>query len=151
MSINLSRTALEEARAFLESAGASGREGTGMLAGRIQGADWRIERFFAPDQRAGEYPTCWVEVTRLGKQQLALALEADQRWLARIHSHPGQAFHSSTDDANPGLTAEGAVSIVVPFFGLGLRLGLDTCAMFRLRAGRWVACSPEELDVLILE
>jgi hypothetical protein len=122
-----------------------------VLGGRFQGADWRIERFLAPDQRAGQYPTSWVEVTRLGKQQLALGLEADERWLARIHSHPGRAFHSPTDDANPGLTAEGAVSIVVPYFGLGLRLGLEACAMFRLRRGRWVPCSPEDLDVQILE
>lgn len=150
MSINVSRTALEEAGRFFESAGAFGREGTGMLGGRIDGTDSRIERFFAPDQRAGEYPTCWVEVTRLGKQQLALALDADERWLARIHSHPAQAFHSSTDDANPGLTADGVLSIVVPFFGLGLRGGLESCAMFQLRGGRWMATSPDELDVRVI-
>jgi len=149
MSIFVARDALELAGSFLESAGAFGREGTGMLGGRIDGRDWRVERFFAPDQRGGEYPTCWVEVTPLGKQQLALALEAGERWLARIHSHPAQAFHSSTDDANPGLTAEGAVSIVVPFFGLGLRGGIGACALFQRRGLRWIPTSAEELDVRI--
>ena len=151
VSIYVARAALEGAGSFFESAGAFGREGTGMLGGRIEGTDWRMERFFAPDQRGGEYPTCWVEVTRLGKQQLALALDVGERWLARIHSHPAQAFHSSTDDANPGLTAEGAVSIVVPFFGLGLRGGIGACALFQRRGRRSVATSAEELDVRVIE
>jgi hypothetical protein len=57
--------------------------------------------------------------------------------VSRIHSHPGLAFHSETDDRNPALTFDGAFSIVVPYFGLGLRHGLDSCAVYRLEAGRW--------------
>jgi hypothetical protein len=36
------------------------------------------------------------------------------------------------------LTAEGALSIVVPFFGLGLRRGLEACAVFVCRHGEWL-------------
>src|SRR6266567_1599435 len=54
-----------------------------------------------------------------------------------VHSHPAAAFHSPTDDANPALSHEGAVSVVVPYFGLGLRRGLAACAVYRLSAGRW--------------
>jgi hypothetical protein len=78
-----------------------------------------------------------VEVTRQGQIDLALALGADELYVARIHSHPGEAFHSPTDDANPALTHDGALSIVVPYFGLGLRRGLDACAVLRLERGRW--------------
>jgi hypothetical protein len=121
-----------------------------MLAGSVDGSDLLVERFFAPDQRAGEYPTCWVEVTSAGKRELALALGRDERWLARIHSHPFEAFHSTTDDANPGLTAEGAISIVVPYFGLGLRRGLDACALFQRRLGRWLPTTVAALDLEII-
>lgn len=141
--------ALIAASEFLESAGALGREGTGMLAGYLGSGGTRIDRFFAPDQRAGPYPRCWVEVTRTGKNQLATVLGPGERWLARIHSHPGEAFHSSTDDANPGLTAEGALSIVVPYFGLALRNGLDACAILVRRGGRWVLSSVPELGIEI--
>lgn len=128
---------MEQARGFLEAAGSFGREGTGMLAGTVNGVERRITRFVAPQQRAGEFPNCWVQVTHRGKHELALALGPDELWIARIHSHPGEGFHSPTDDANPGLTAEGALSIVVPYFGLALRRGLEACALHEYRDGVW--------------
>jgi hypothetical protein len=149
MTILVSGSALIAASEFLESAGALGHEGTGMLAGHLGSGGTRIDRFFAPDQRAGAYPTCWVEVTRAGKDELVLALGPGERWVARIHSHPGEAFHSSTDHANPGLTAEGALSIVVPYFGLGLRNGLEACALLVRHSGRWVESSVAELGIEI--
>jgi hypothetical protein len=56
-----------------------------------------------------------------------------------VHSHPAGAFHSPADDANPVLSHEGAISVVVPYFGLGLRRGVAACAVYRLTAGRWRA------------
>jgi hypothetical protein len=126
---------LDAVRLFMEDRGAHGLEATAMLAGTTLGA---ITRAVIPDQvgyrsRLGVA----VEVTPKGKRQLAGALALDERWHARIHSHPGDAFHSDTDDANPGLTAQGALSIVVPYFGLGLRRGIEACAVFVLDHGRW--------------
>jgi len=147
MMITIARKALLDAGQFFEAAGSLGREGTGMLAGFLGPNGGRIERFFAPDQRAGAHPSCWVEVTRVGKEQLAVGLDPDERWLARIHSHPADAFHSRTDDANPGLTAEDALSIVVPYFGLALRQGLDACALYERREGLWLARTAAELGI----
>ena len=101
------------------------------------GPDRVGRRLVIPEQRAGQVPSCWVEVTYQGKLQLAVALGRDETYVARIHSHPAEAFHSATDDKNPGLTNHGALSIVVPFFGLGLRRGLDTCAVYRLGSDGW--------------
>lgn len=129
--------ALESARTFFEDAGSRGCEATGFFAGTEQATEHRVNRFFAPDQRASSDPGCWVEVTETGKAQLASTLTLEERWLARIHSHPAQAFHSATDDANPALTNDGAWSIVVPFFGLGLRRGIAACAVYRRQHGRW--------------
>jgi hypothetical protein len=78
-----------------------------------------------------------VEVTQAGKLQIAAGLGAGERWMSRIHSHPDLAFHSETDDRNPALTAENSLSIVVPFYGLGLRHGLAACAVFLLCGGEW--------------
>jgi hypothetical protein len=78
-----------------------------------------------------------VEVTRRGQLQLATALRPDELYVARIHSHPGEAFHSRADDANPALSHVGALSVVVPYFGLGLRRGLAACAVLRFDGARW--------------
>jgi hypothetical protein len=136
--IHISETVLDEARAFFEDCGAQGCEGTALIAAKNDVADLLV----IPDQRATPHPQSSVEVTDKGKRQLATALGLDRTYVARIHSHPGLAFHSDTDDRNPALTFEGAVSVVVPFFGLGLRNGLDACALYELRAGRWILVEP---------
>lgn len=130
---------LAEAERFLTGQGSLGLEGTGLLAARPSGdGGWRAVLFVAPEQRGQSVGRgCWVEVTEQGKRELAVRLPAGCRYAARVHSHPGEAFHSSADDRNPALTHEGALSLVVPYFGLGLRRGLDACAVFRHTAGTW--------------
>lgn len=130
--IVLTINVLDEARHFFEDRGSGGHEGTAMIAEAAAAV-----RLVIPDQRGGVAPNCWVEVTDKGKLELAAALGIDERYVARIHSHPMDAFHSVTDDANPAITQEGALSIVVPYFGLGLRRGLDVCAIYRRSSGHW--------------
>lgn len=130
---------LEKARAFFEERGSYGLEGTAMIAA---GANRIGNRLVIPDQRATQVPKCWVEVTNKGKLQLASSLGSEETYIARIHSHPEEAFHSETDNNNPALTNYGALSIVVPFFGLGLRRGLDVCAVYQLGPKSW-----QHLDV----
>lgn len=125
---------LTAARMFFEDCGTRGHEGTVMIKNGCQGPELVI-----PDQKPWRSRTggVSVEVTRRGQIQLAVALGPEDLYVARIHSHPAEAFHSAADDANPVLAHEGALSIVVPFFGLGLRLGLDACAVLRREDGRW--------------
>ncbi len=130
---------LDEARLRMEDSGIVGVEATGLVAA---GADRVARHVIFPDQKAGRSPCCWVQVTEQGKSELALALRPDDRYVARIHSHPGYAFHSATDDRNPALRYEGALSIVVPYFGLGLRAGLEACGVFVRRHRRWVELTP---------
>jgi|SRR5579862_5557890 len=37
----------------------------------------------------------------------------------QVHTHPGEAFHSPTDDAFPIIHKPGFLSLVIPNFGLG--------------------------------
>jgi hypothetical protein len=130
---------LDEARTHMEDAGAVGVEATGMI---VAGPDRVARHAIFPDQRAGRSAGNWVQVTELGKVELALALAPDETYAARIHSHPGLAFHSTTDDQNPSLRYEGALSIVVPYYGLGLRAGLRACGVFVRRDHRWQPLPP---------
>ena len=138
---------LDEARTFFEERGAFGCEGTAMIAATARGP---ADRLVIPDQAATSLPRCSVEVTAAGKLELAVALGPEDRYVARIHSHPGEAFHSRTDDANPAITFEGAISVVVPFFGLGLRRGLDTCAVYVRRDTSWEELPAGELRDQVL-
>jgi Prokaryotic homologs of the JAB domain len=132
----VTRSVLGAAGAFFEEQGAKGLEGTALIAALDGGP---ADRLVVPTQQASRADGgCWVEVPLAGKLECAAALRPGERYVARIHSHPGEAFHSATDDRNPALTHQGALSIVVPFFGLGLRQGLDACAVFVLRGTRWV-------------
>jgi hypothetical protein len=144
--LEIARGALRDAQEFFEAAGVDGKEGTGVLGGFRSKRGDHVTRFFAPDQVVGEGGACWVEVTDAGKLASAMALQSDERWIARIHSHPAEAFHSPVDDRNPFLTAEGAWSIVVPYFGLGLRRGLVSCAVLRRVDGRWRRLSPTDVE-----
>jgi len=147
MSLVISSAILEQARSFFEERGSLGCEGTAMIAG-VEGVATQL---VIPDQSAHPIPQCWVEVTREGKSELAAALGPKEMYVSRIHSHPGLAFHSPADDANPAITYPGALSIVVPFFGLGLRHGLDPCAVLVRRDGRWieVPCGPERNALVV--
>lgn len=125
---------LRDARTFFEDRGTFGLEGTAMIK---KGTGLEL---VVPRQNANRdtYGHVNVEVPREGQMDLAHALGPNDLYVVRIHSHPGDAFHSAADDANPVISFEGGISIVVPFFGLGLRRGLDACAVYRFHDGYWV-------------
>jgi hypothetical protein len=58
--------------------------------------------------------------------------------VAQLHTHPGRAFHSSTDDAFPLVSTPGFLSIVAPDFGSRGLIELHGCAAFCLvEDGAW--------------
>jgi hypothetical protein len=128
---------LDGAREFFEECGSRGCEGTAMIAAAPDGV-----RLVIPDQRATPAPYCSVEVTLQGKLELAGALRPGEVYVSRIHSHPELPFHSATDNRNPALTHDGALSIVAPYFGLGLRQSFDCCAVYVRRNHQWVELPP---------
>lgn len=54
----------------------------------------------------------------LNKFWLELA-SADQGVRVQVHTHPGSAFHSPTDDAYPIIHTPGFLSLVIPNFAMG--------------------------------
>ncbi len=137
--LRISARVLDEARRFFEDRGSQGVEGTGLIA---QSGNDMADRLVIPTQHAEKARGCWVGVPLEGKLELAAALGHHERFVSRIHSHPGDPFHSPTDDRNPILTFHGALSIVVPFFGLGLRRGLDVCGVYVRLGEEWRELPP---------
>lgn len=132
----LSVALLEQARELFEDHGSHGCEATALIAA---GPRAEAPRLVVPTQTATRADSgASVRVELAGQLELAAALRAEETYVARIHSHPVRAFHSYADDENPVLTHRGAISIVVPYFGLGLRHGLQACAVLRFDGHRWI-------------
>lgn len=139
---------LVEARRFFRARGVERCEGTALLVGSPAGDGLvQITRLFIPDQVAQpeELGAC-VELTPEAHYTLPDNLNPGELFYARIHSHPGRAYHSATDESNAVLTHEGAISIVVPDFAAE-PIDLErTAAVFRLTHGRgWGRMSPSEV------
>lgn len=61
---------------------------------------------------------------------------------AQIHTHPGAAFHSKTDDDWPIVSQSGFISIVIPRFAQGA-VSLEEAWIGRLNdRGRWERVGP---------
>jgi proteasome lid subunit RPN8/RPN11 len=85
-------------------------------------------------------------------QRSPFGYEINDRWLtdfwkrlaaskhsvkAQVHTHPGEAFHSATDDGWPIVSQEGFLSIVIPDFATG-EISMKHAWIGRLRVdGTW--------------
>ena len=71
------------------------------------------------------------------------------RLIAQLHTHPGSAYHSDTDDAIPIMAARGGLSLVIPDFARG-PAELRTYAVYRLgEDARWHAVDQQAVQELI--
>jgi hypothetical protein len=68
---------------------------------------------------------------------------------AQVHTHPGDAFHSSTDDHWPVVSQPGFLSIVIPNFAKG-PVSLKTTWIGRLEAnGHWRSVPMESAITMV--
>lgn len=71
------------------------------------------------------------------------------KYIAQLHTHPGEAFHSEIDNEYPIITQEGSYSIVFPNFALDSK-GLEKCRVYRLQTGIWILMSKEDIESTFL-
>lgn len=129
------RTSTEEA---LQSAGRDGYELFVLWTGSVMGGDFRADYAYVPNQSSSR------EDSELLVHVKGPALFKLNRWLfehrqvlaAQIHTHPGRAYHSDTDNAFPIVTTLGGLSIVLPDFAAG---GFDASGVvgYRLDQRGW--------------
>jgi len=74
----------------------------------------------------------WLELARNGEGVRA-----------QVHTHPGAAFHSHTDDAYPIIHTEGFLSLVIPRFAKGGPTLEDTFLVEIDNRGAWREVDPE--------
>ncbi|MDX6453828.1 MAG: hypothetical protein QOH16_3877 [Gaiellaceae bacterium] len=142
----LPRTLLESSLEVLAEIGKKNAEGFVVWGGvRESETVFQFEGGLVPDQRA--YSTengLLVTVDGDALHKVNVTFNENGLMLAgQIHSHPTDAYHSTTDDQLPLVTVVGGLSVVVPDFA---RDGLDAYANFawyRLASyANWVEVDP---------
>lgn len=106
---------VRKTQAFLRKRGKDGIEAIVLWAGRPETpTNFRVTRAIFPGQ-VGTMVTVDVEADEI--QRIDDDCRARGEVLgAQFHTHPGNAFHSGTDDATPIINKLGAFSIVIPDF-----------------------------------
>ncbi|MAQ95572.1 MAG: hypothetical protein CMM84_18855 [Rhodothermaceae bacterium] len=148
----VSRDCLDTTYRFLRRAGRKGYEGVVLWPGRRDGPSVRIDDAYVPRQTVfrSEHGLGY----RIEEEDLARLADhlADHGLVlpVQVHSHPGEAYHSEADDADPIVATLGGVSIVVPDFASGL-VSPSAWAVYRLFPSEgWVELTAGEVDDLIV-
>jgi hypothetical protein len=131
----------------MRRAGRAGYEAFVLWGGRAAEPDiFTFEVAYCPRQRASrtdEGLLVVVEGAELFRVNRAF-YERGLTLAGQIHSHPTDAYHSSTDDTYPLITLKGGLSGVVPDFGRGGKRQLADWAWYRLAgAGDWTPVADE--------
>lgn len=145
------RALAEAVQQHLRKAGNAGNEGVAFWAGNLNGAVAIVTAAFMPPQSAGQLGDGSAVVV-FGEALFEMNVWLHQRGLtllAQIHSHPGIAYHSETDDLHAIMTQIGGLSIVVPDFAQGA-FSLDEVAVYRLMGpATWAELEANEIHSLI--
>ena len=130
----------------LRGAGTENRERVVLWLGARSGNYVNVSEAFVPLQEAEED---YFRIPPRGMSELLSHLHQNRLMTAaQVHSHPGHAFHSEADDRWAVVRHEGALSLVVPFFGLNTTEETFTgdAAVFQLsKSNRWLEVPPESV------
>lgn len=150
--VRVPNSCAEEAHAHLKRVGALGHEGFALWAGVRDGETFNVRRTIIPAQRAlrTDLGVCvTVDGDELHRINVWLFGEG-LTLIAQLHSHPGEAYHSETDDEYPIVAESGGLSLVLPNFAQA-PFSLNRCAVYRLLPPNgWVELSDDVVEQLIV-
>jgi voltage-gated potassium channel Kch len=138
---------LAESRRLLATAGREGLEAVVVWLGReLGGGEVEIVAVHMPEQIAIRTAAgVGVMLPDESVSRLIATLPAGLFVPIRLHTHPGAAYHSATDDENKLLSHRGAISIVVPDFATA-EIDLGHCSVNELdREFRWRELGADEV------
>lgn len=133
--VDLPRDCVSAVQAHLRSVGQQGYEGMALWVGVQQEQHFAVTETVIPAQRhirTSDGVCVMVPAEELHRLNVWL-YRRGLTLLAQIHSHPGRAYHSTTDDAYAIATTVGCLSLVVPNFARE-PFDLARVAVYRLDA-----------------
>jgi len=146
-SVSLGRLVVDDTCRHLRRMGRGGFEGFVLWVGIADGTHFTVTQAVVPQQRAVR-SSCgtYVEVGSEELHRLNVWLYSNKlELLAQVHSHPADAYHSTTDDAYAIATTVGCFSFVVPYFAVR-PFALVDCAVYQLRrSGEWAELTSRQV------
>jgi len=142
---------LNEVYTFLREAGREGVEGVALFAGQESADHFMVTTGIVPVQTSYQLESGLlyaVDGTELHKINFWLHARK-LNLIAQIHTHPGEAYHSETDDRYPIVDTHGSVSIVVPDFARRSPRVKDWAIYRCLPVKGWVKLSSSQIRKLI--
>jgi hypothetical protein len=140
-----------QAQDHLQAMGKNGCEGVTLWAGKLENDIFTVTATIIPDQlhiRLSSGVCYYVDGKELHRINVWL-YKHKMTLIAQLHSHPSNAFHSSTDDSFPIVTLLGSISIVVPDFA-SEPFSITNCAVYRLFASGWVQLTSNQVKNLFI-
>ncbi len=148
----VSRAILKTTLDALRLPGRSGREGVALWLGESGQDGTRVVNVHVPVQHAMD------DMFTVPRASVAALLELVGRTglsvAAQVHTHPMQAFHSLADDMWAIVRHEGALSLVLPRFGLDTDVATfwRNAAVFQLSSkNRWLRVPEARRGTVITE
>lgn len=141
--INIPSTIIKKTLSFLRKKGLENKESLCLWLGEDKNEVFFIKEVIFPKQLSN-FTSFWVSAEELDKINRDI-YEKGLKLIAQIHSHPGVAFHSSTDDKFSLVTTAGSFSIVIPYFGHVYGNDFKKYAIYRLKSG-WVKLNRTEIE-----
>lgn len=149
--INIPFSCIEKVYEHLRKVGNRGVEGVALFAGEFKESTFYVKTEIIPKQEAFNHHgglLYTVDGEELHKINVWL-YKNKMTLIAQIHSHPGLAYHSDTDDKYPIITTIGGVSIVIPDFGFN-PISISDWAVYRLNSSSgWVKHIDTDVKTLI--
>ncbi len=138
-------TVLVETEMYLRASGTLGRECTIFWGGIGKGDVAHVRSVYYLRQTATAVS---VEVNPDAVHEMYGRLDLRKEiLLAQVHTHPGAAFHSGTDDSFPATFLVGFLSIVVPnFCSTGLKEFRHCVVLVHQGRGLWSKVEPSEIQ-----
>jgi hypothetical protein len=139
---HVTEAVLSDTERALCEAGEDGYELFVLWTGRTLVDSFMVDRSYVPRQQSYKtHDGLCVRIEAEELHRLNIWLFKEKQVLGvQVHTHPGRAYHSDTDNAFPIVTALGGASIVVPDF-CDRGLAAPGTVVYRLTAVGW-----EELD-----
>ncbi|MEM3159460.1 MAG: hypothetical protein QXJ74_01620 [Nitrososphaera sp.] len=141
--IELTRPILSKTFEFLRMHGKHGNESHALWVGENYDGVLKVSDVWFPQQYNSpiEYVVPEEEIHRLNVKLNQSGLAA----LAQIHTHPGEAFHSSVDnDGSALLVLPGVFSIVIPDYGFVKEDDPGIWALYQYDGRRWKKTSDDK-------
>jgi hypothetical protein len=133
--VEISRNILARTFEFLQRHGHDGNESHAIWVGSEKNNVFVISDVWFPAQT--NYPI-FYEVSE--DEEFRINVELNKKLLttiSQIHTHPGSAFHSETDDDWPSVVLPGSLSVVIPDFGFIEIDDIDSWEVYQYDGENW--------------